>query len=356
MKTAAKTLALVSIVLLAGCLGGGAVDQPAGDTEPINESDPAPTTNGTAGDNTSPSTTASADQTEEQSEKATSRGPTEGTEWTVTINRVVDGDTVEARFPNGEIDTIRLLGVDTPETSYGDVSPGEYEGFESTTAAKDHLYNWGQQADQYATTTLADEEVRLVIDEEADRRGYFGRMLAYIYVDGENFNKQLLANGYARLYESDFSKESEFEALEQTARDNDAGLWGFEESSQSNDERSGDESTAGNTTAITVTDIHADADGNDNENLNGEYIELTNTGDEAVDISRWTVADAAGHRYVIPPGNVLDSGAAVTIYTGSGTNTDSELYWGSGSAIWNNGGDTIILKTSDGEVVVERDY
>lgn len=50
------------------------------------------------------------------------------------------------------------------------------------------------------------------------------------------------------------------------------------------------------------------------------------------------------------------TGVKVTLYTWSGSNTDSELYWGSESAIWNNGGDTIIVTDGDGTVVLERSY
>ncbi|QIO25027.1 thermonuclease family protein [Haloarcula sp. JP-L23] len=156
------------------------------------------------------------------------RGPAEGREWTVTIIRVVDGDTVEARFPNGEIDTLRLLGVDTPETSYNSVSPDEFEGIPDTTAGRDHLYNWGERASSFATSELEGETVKIEVDPAADRRGSFGRLLVYLYVDGENFNKQLLDDGYARLYESSFSKRTSFGNSEALAQATNTGLWDFE--------------------------------------------------------------------------------------------------------------------------------
>lgn len=90
---------------------------------------------------------------------------------TATVTRVIDGDTVEVEFENGEIDTVRLLGVDTPETALGNVDPSEYEGIPNTTAGRDHLYNWGQQASDYATEQLEGETVRVTTDPESDRRG-----------------------------------------------------------------------------------------------------------------------------------------------------------------------------------------
>lgn len=175
-----------------------------------------------ASDTPTPTATATPESTTEPP-----RGPSTGSEWTVTVTRVIDGDTLEVEFPSGETDTLRLLGVDTPETTYSDVSPGEFEGIPDTTAGRDHLYQWGENANDYAVSELSGERVRITVDSQADRRGSFGRLLVYVYIDGENFNKQLLTEGYARLYESSFSKRSAFEAAEATAQENDVGLWEF---------------------------------------------------------------------------------------------------------------------------------
>jgi micrococcal nuclease len=80
----------------------------------------------------------------------------------------------------------------------------------------------------FATDELDGREVRVVVDPESDRRGSYGRLLAYVVVDGQNFNRQLLAEGYARMYDSTFSRRGEFADVEQRAREQDVGLWGFE--------------------------------------------------------------------------------------------------------------------------------
>lgn len=157
------------------------------------------------------------------------RGPDRGTEWTVTVTRVIDGDTMEVQFPNGEVDTIRLLGVDTPETTLSRVTPDEFEGIPETAAGRDHLFNWGERASAFASDELDGEAIRIATDPEADRRGSYGRLLVYIYLDGENFNERLLTDGYARLYDSSFSKRSTFEQAEARAQRNDIGLWDFDE-------------------------------------------------------------------------------------------------------------------------------
>lgn len=312
----------------------------------------APTTSTTA----SPTPTATASQTPtataSPSPTQAARGPQEGTKWTVTITRVIDGDTVEARFPNGEIDTLRLLGVDTPETTYSRVSPEEFGGIPDTTAGRDHLFNWGEKATGFTSDTIGGKTVRVEVDPETDRRGSFGRLLVYVYVDGENFNERLLVDGYARLYESSFSGRSEFEAAEAQAQNNDVGLWDFEAPTASPTATK----TQGDGGDLAVVAIHADAAGNDHENENDEYIVFENTGTEPLDLSGWRVEDKADHTYYFPSGFTLDPGARVTLYTGSGTNSNTELYWGSNSAIWNNDGDTIYVYDEEGRKVIERTY
>lgn len=118
-----------------------------------------------------------------------------------------------------------------------------------------------------------------------------------------------------------------------------------------------DDSTPGDTnTSLSIAEIHADADGNDNENLNDEYVVLENTGQTTLDLSGWTVSDSADHTYTIPRGVEFTAGAQVVVHTGRGTDTATDLYWGRSSAVWNNDGDTVILTDGSGSVVIEESY
>nr|WP_274326230.1 lamin tail domain-containing protein [Halosimplex aquaticum] len=108
--------------------------------------------------------------------------------------------------------------------------------------------------------------------------------------------------------------------------------------------------------SLVVDEIHADAQGNEQENLNDEYVVFRNTGTEPLDLSGWTVADAADHTYTFPDGFTLAPDATVTLHTGSGSDSDTDLYWGSGSPIWNNGGDTVIVTNPAGDEVIREEY
>jgi micrococcal nuclease len=100
-------------------------------------------------------------------------------EWTVV--RVVDGDTIEVARGENDTDTVRLLGINTPETHHP-TKPVECFGPEAAAFTEEHL---------------AGRSVQLEDDIEA--RDRYGRRLAYVVVDGERFNDELLRGGYARL-------------------------------------------------------------------------------------------------------------------------------------------------------------
>ncbi|WP_336326467.1 MBL fold metallo-hydrolase [Halovenus sp. HT40] len=119
---------------------------------------------------------------------------------------------------------------------------------------------------------------------------------------------------------------------------------------------SDDDSDAGGGGEFTIETINADAEGDDRENLNDEYVVFENTGDESLALGGWTVADEAGKQYTFPAAFTLDPGATVTLRTGSGDDTSTDLYWDAGSPVWNNSGDTVIVRTSDGERVLMEDY
>ncbi len=103
-----------------------------------------------------------------------------------------------------------------------------------------------------------------------------------------------------------------------------------------------------------ITNVHYNAEGNDNENLNDEYFSIQNKSDEVIDFTGWYVVDEGeNHRFRFPDSFNLSAGETVTIYTGSGTNSSSRLYWNkTGTAVWNNSGDTVYLYNSSGELVV----
>jgi micrococcal nuclease len=272
--------------------------------------------------------------------------------WTVTVTDVVDGDTVDIRYQNGSTDTVRLLGIDTPEV-HTSVSPAEFEGVPDTPAARECLGTVGGRASAYVRNRLDGETVTLRVDPQADRRGVYGRLLAYIVENGTNLNYDLVAQGYARVFDSPFRQSDRFYAAEADAQSTQQRVWACRTAEEESPDETDDSETS---RRLTVARIHADAAGNDHENLNDEYVVFANTGESALELSGWTVADEADHTYRFPTGFTLGGGERVTLYTGSGSPSATELYWGQDQAVWNNGGDTVIVSNADGEVILEESY
>lgn len=267
----------------------------------------------------------------------------------MTVVEVVDGDTLDIEFQNGTTDTVRLLGVDSPET-FSDVNPEEFEGVPATDAGRDCLDDYGDRATDYARTRLAGATIQLQFDDEADRRGSYGRLLAYVIVDGENFNYQLLVEGLARVYDSTFEQSSRFYDAESTSQESQTGLWSCRSVATPTQTPSSSDGE------LVVAEIHEDAEGNDHENLNDEYVVFRNDGDTELDLSGWTVEDEVDHTYTFPDGFTLGAGEEVTLYTGSGTDSETELYWGQDAAVWNNGGDTVYVYDANGDRQLATPY
>lgn len=145
-------------------------------------------------------------------ERGTSQQPSgsalPGGSRTVTVLRVVDGDTILVRSSRGK-ERVRYIGVDTPES----VKPNT------------PVQCYGHEASNYNRSLVAGRQVRLVPDHEAQDK--YGRTLAYVYLGGKLVNAELLRLGYARTLEiaPNTSKARYFASLESVAIRTNKGLW-----------------------------------------------------------------------------------------------------------------------------------
>ncbi|WP_243700433.1 DUF4350 domain-containing protein [Halorussus pelagicus] len=94
----------------------------------------------------------------------------------------------------------------------------------------------------------------------------------------------------------------------------------------------------------------------DGATLNDEYVDVKNTGASSLDLTDWSLEDEANNTYQFPDGFSLDAGETVRVHTGSGTDSATDLYWGRGSAVWNNDSDTASVYDDTGNLAVERTY
>jgi micrococcal nuclease len=237
---------------------------------------------------------------------------------------VVDGDTLVVAGPGGEV-TVRIVGINTPE-----VGECFYDEATDTLAA-----------------LVADGDLALVVDRsDVDQ---FGRALRYVETaDGIDVGAELVAGGFAiaRRYPPDEARADRYAELQRDAQAAGRGLWAPDACGTS--DLDGVE---------IVVDIEADAPGDDSVNLNGEWVRFTNAGSEPVDLDGWEVADeSASHRYTFDDLE-LDPGASVTLFSGCGADDDTNRYWCvTGSAVWNNDGDTVLLRDRQGNIVASSSY
>jgi micrococcal nuclease len=127
---------------------------------------------------------------------------------TARVAEVIDGDT----FAIADGRSVRLIGIDTPETKHPDKG----------------VQCFGKEASSYTARLLPrGTPVRLVADVEP--RDRYDRLLAYVYrvADGLFINAVLARDGYARplTIPPNVAHTEQLDTLAAQARDQGRGLW-----------------------------------------------------------------------------------------------------------------------------------
>jgi micrococcal nuclease len=235
----------------------------------------------------------------------------------VTVATITDGDTIDVLFSGGATATVRLIGTNSPESN-------ECFGAEST----------------LVLAALIPSGSEIGMTRDVSDLDDFGRLLRYLWVGSMAVNEESVRRGAAisRHYPPDTAMSDRLDAAQDAARSAGLGLW--------SPTACGPASEA----ALIIVDVFFDAPGDDNQNLNEEWVEIGNEGASAVDLTGWGIKDeSATHRYEFPASFTLAPGESVTVRTGCGVDFGTELFWCSvGSAVWNNSGDTVFLLDPSG--------
>jgi micrococcal nuclease len=129
------------------------------------------------------------------------------------VVRVVDGDTIKVRR-GGQEKSVRLIGIDTPETRKPGV--GVECGGKAATANMVKLAPEGAKA-------------RLSFDSTQDSEDRYGRLLAYVRVRGKDVQLEQIYDGLAEVYvydEKPFKRVEKFQRAEEVAKNAGRGVWG----------------------------------------------------------------------------------------------------------------------------------
>lgn len=146
--------------------------------------------------------------------------PKETDKKTYPVIKVVDGDTISVDI-DGTKETIRLIGINTPET-VDPRKPVECFGIEASNKAKE---------------LLTGKKIVLENDPTQGERDKYDRLLRYVWLeDGTFFNKIMINDGYAYeyTYDTPYKYQAEFEQAEIEARLAKRGLWAGNACSQEN--------------------------------------------------------------------------------------------------------------------------
>lgn len=136
------------------------------------------------------------------------------TKLDAVVERVIDGDTVTVKFEDGQIETLRLLLIDTPESVHPNKPPEMY----------------GEEASNHAKRMLASGR-KVTVEIGNPERDKYNRMLAYIWIGNVNFNKHMIERGFARVayvFPPNIKYLEEFKESEQRARERGIGIWSVE--------------------------------------------------------------------------------------------------------------------------------
>lgn len=236
------------------------------------------------------------------------------------IIRVIDGDTIETI----DGDKIRLIGINTPEK--------------------------GQKYYKEAKEKIQDLVLNKTVSLESDieDRDRYGRLLRYVYVDGIFVNELMVKSGLAYYYEYGKTKKYKKELInvEEQAKKNELYLWkGFNNINNLEDSK-----------CLSISLFHYDAKGNDDENLNDEYVVFENKCNKDIDMTEWTINDVGNNLYKFDK-FIVKASSEFILYTGQGKDNETVIYWNvKRKSIWNNNGDILYLRNSNDDLVIIKSY
>jgi Micrococcal nuclease (thermonuclease) homologs len=103
-----------------------------------------------------------------------------------SVVRFSDGDTITVDM-NGKHETVRMIGVDTPETHHPNRP----------------VQCYGPAASAYTKNLIGNQKVRLEADPTNQNRDRYGRLLRYVYLpDGRLVQAEIIKSGHGFAYTS----------------------------------------------------------------------------------------------------------------------------------------------------------
>ncbi len=199
---------LLSIAVLVGCGSGDldTVQKEETNKEVVQQEEK--TTGATDPINTEP--------LQEEEPQAETETPSDRKTFDAEVVSVTDGDTIKVRI-NGQVEAVRFLLVDTPETNHPRLGEQPF----------------GQEAKDFTKKMLEGKTVQL--EKDVSDRDKYGRLLYYLYIDGKSVQEELLRNGLARvayIYAPNTKYVDQYYAIQKEAQAKGVGIWSVENYAQ----------------------------------------------------------------------------------------------------------------------------
>jgi len=142
---------------------------------------------------------------------------------TTTVTRIVDGDTLKISY-NGQEESIRLIGIDTPESRINKKTKKD-----AKRGGKDikTIIAMGKRAAEYVKSLVKQGDL-ITIELDVQERDRYGRLLGYVYLsNGKMLNEEIVKAGYAVIMTipPDVKYKDRFLTAYQDAKDGKRGLW-----------------------------------------------------------------------------------------------------------------------------------
>lgn len=216
------------------------------------------------------------------------------------VSRVIDGDTIE--LSNGE--RVRLLGINSPEIN-------EPFGFD----AKDYL-------------SKVIEGKNVYLENDLNLRDDYGRLLAFVFIDGKNINVDLVRMGLAHTFElNKLSKYvKDLRDAEYDAMVNQFGIW-----------------KESNITCLKLVDLKISG---------AEKVVLKNECNFSIQLKNWILEDESHNRFKFPS-YLFKPNEIIEIYS---NNKTAKFSFNKSFQIWNKEGDSLFLRDSEGLLVLFYRY
>jgi micrococcal nuclease len=127
-----------------------------------------------------------------------------------SVTKVVDGDTLDVRTQSGTVQSVRIVGIDSPEI----VDP------------RKPVQCFAKEASARLHALLDGKAVHLERNPGEDRDVY-GRWLRYVDLDGTDVGAQMILGGFAASYNA-FAhvRSASYNELQREARAAKRGMWG----------------------------------------------------------------------------------------------------------------------------------